>query len=114
MKYPRSRSKYGNRKTYYNGKWYPSIAEASRAKELNLLQRVGEITDLREQVYFELVPKQKDDEEVLEPVGYKADFVYLDKDGKRHVEDVKGVRTQVYNIKKKLMRWVHKIKIEEV
>jgi len=45
---------------------------------------------------------------------YIADFTYLDKNGKLHVIDVKGVKTQVYQLKKKLMAWKYGIEIEEV
>ena len=48
------------------------------------------------------------------PVDYIADFVYRDKDGNEVVEDVKGVRTRVYVIKRKLMLWRHGIRIREV
>lgn len=45
---------------------------------------------------------------------YYADFVYIDKDGNKVVEDAKGVRTEAYKIKKKLMLYRHGIKIVEV
>lgn len=45
---------------------------------------------------------------------YIADFVYKDKDGNEVVEDVKGFRTDVYKIKKKMMRYRYGIEIQEV
>ena len=101
------RSKYGN--VACNG--YASKAEAARAAELKLMERAGAIEDLREQVRFEVVPAQPGEK----PVHYIADFVYLDKrTNKVVVEDVKGMRTDVYRIKRKLMLLVHGIRISEV
>jgi hypothetical protein len=44
---------------------------------------------------------------------YVADFVYTE-DGKKVVEDTKGMRTKEYVIKRKLMLYIHHIKIKEV
>lgn len=104
-------SKYHNQKTKtIDGIEHDSKKEASRWMELQMLQRAGEISCLQRQVPFELIPKQEGERACI----YKADFVYKDKNGKTIVEDAKGVRTDVYKIKKKLMLWVHKIKIHEV
>ena len=46
--------------------------------------------------------------------SYIADFVYKDKDGKTIVEDTKGFRTETYLIKRKLMLFIHGVKIHEV
>ena len=46
--------------------------------------------------------------------GYVADFVYTDKNGNVVVEDVKGIKTEVYKIKRKLMLYIHNIKIKKV
>lgn len=99
-----TRSKYGNKK--HRG--YDSKREARRAEELAWMQRAGEIQDLREQVRFELVPKQEGER----AVHYIADFVYS-KDGQTVVEDAKGHRTAMYRLKRKLMLWVHGIRIVE-
>jgi hypothetical protein len=45
---------------------------------------------------------------------YRADFSYVDADGVRHVEDVKGVRTSTYRLKAKMVRAIYGIEIEEV
>lgn len=107
-------SKYGNRKT--NG--YASKREAKRAEELKRLQTAGFIRNLREQVSFELVPKQEGER----ACKYVADFCYDEpnarSDGGLHwlpvVEDAKGYRDPVYRIKRKLMLKVHGIRIREV
>lgn len=102
--------KYNNQKTVVNGILFDSKREANRYCELLLLMRAGEITNLQRQVRYTLIPKQ-DGERACE---YVADFVYTDKAGHTIVEDVKGVRTDVYKIKRKLMRWVHGITVDEV
>ena len=103
-------AKYGNTKVNVDGMHFDSKREAARWQELRLLERAGEISDLRRQVRYELVPKLPGER----PVDYIADFVYRDKNGNEVVEDVKGVRTQVYIIKRKLMLWRHGIRIREV
>jgi hypothetical protein len=93
-----------------------------------MLQRAGQISDLKTQVPFELIPTQRDPDTVGKRGGikpgkciekscvYYADFVYIDKDGKKVVEDAKSpaTRTEAYKIKKKLMLYRHGIRIQEV
>ena len=98
-------NKFGARKT--NG--YDSKREAVRAAELHLLERAGKISDLREQVRYELIPKQEGER----ALHYVADFVYR-QGGETVVEDVKGMKTREYVIKRKLMLHVHGIRIREV
>lgn len=89
---------------------YASKREAKRALELQLMERAGQITALREQVRYEIIPKCGKER----AAHYVADFVYLDGDGNLHAEDAKGVRTPTYVLKRKLMLHVHGIEIEEV
>mgnify|MGYP002519246327 CR=1 FL=1 len=104
-------SKYGNRKLKApDGQVFDSVKEFHRWGCLRLLERAGRITDLKRQVSFELIPKQDGERACT----YLADFVYKDSNGKTIVEDAKGVRTDAYKIKKKLMLWVHGIKVQEV
>ena len=110
------RSKYGNRKTERDGLKFDSRKEARRWTELSLLEDAGAIRNLQRQVRYELIPSQKVDGKVAErPVHYVADFVY-EEDGKTVVEDAKSpaTRTPVYIVKRKLMLWVHGIRIKEV
>lgn len=95
---------------------YASRKEHRRANELRLLQRAGLIHQLREQVAYELIPAQRDaDGKLVERAcSYVADFVYTDNDGNTVVEDTKGMRTDVYRIKRKLMLHVHGIRIKEL
>lgn len=91
-----------------DGQKFDSQKEYRRWCELRLLERAGRISELRRQVRFELIPKQEGESACC----YIADFVYL-LDGIRVVEDSKGCRTEVYKIKKKLMLFVHGIRILE-
>ena len=109
-----SGTKYRNKPT--NG--YHSKREAKRAAVLRLMQEAGQIRDLREQVEFLLIPRQKlPDGSAERSCSYWADFVYEEwasGEWTRVVEDVKGVRTPDYVIKRKLMLFVHGVAIREV
>lgn len=115
-------SKYRNEKTEVDGIVFDSRKEANRYRELKLLEKAGEISDLRLQVKFELVPAIYEYGVcipravcVQKAVTYIADFVYRDKmTGEEIVEDVKGMKTEVYKLKKKLLRWRYGIEIKEV
>ncbi len=80
-----------------------------------MLQKAGIITELQEQVVFELIPNQYDESgKLLERAcKYKADFVYK-QNGITVVEDTKGTKTKDYAIKRKLMLYIHGIRIHEV
>lgn len=119
-------NKYKNQKVTYMGIEFDSLLEANRYGELVLMQRAGEISELRRQVEYELIPSQREPDtvgprggikkgKVIErAVCYVADFVYKDKHGNTVVEDTKGVKTPDYTIKRKLMLWIHKIRIKEI
>jgi Protein of unknown function (DUF1064) len=102
-------SKYKNER--YRG--YHSKKEANVAAQLQALVRGGQAFDLREQVRYELIPKQKGQWRNEQAACYVADFCYKDKLGFEHVIDVKGVRTALYILKRKLLLHVHNIEIEE-
>lgn len=103
------KSKYGAVKTEVDGITFASKHEASRYLELWLLEQAGEITNLRLQVPFELIPKSK----YGMPIRYIADFTYNDLNGQLIVEDAKGVKTPVYRIKRRLMAELKGIEIKE-
>ena len=120
-------NKYHNRKARsFDGIIHDSRKEARRWNELLLLQRAGQITDLKRQVKFVLVPAQREDDIIGKRGGIKqgkliekecsyiADFTYTDKNGNFVVEDTKGIKTKDYIIKRKLMLYVHEIRIKEV
>jgi len=101
------RSKYNNVKTVIDGITFASMKEARRYSVLSLLQKTGEISNLRLQVPFKIVVNG------ILICTYKADFVYNDRDGKQIIEDTKGMRTQVYNLKKKLLHATSQLQITE-
>ena len=108
------RSKYHSRKITRDGETFDSVKEYRRWCELKLLEQAGKIVDLKRQLKFELIPSQKVDGRVVErPCTYIADFVYQE-DGQTVVEDTKGFKTKDYIIKRKLMLYIHGIKVSEV
>ena len=108
--------KYGNVKTVIDGIKFDSKHESMRYIELKYLQLIGQIRDLQLQVPFELLPAQKDENGKVKDraVKYIADFVYFDRDGNLIVEDAKGIKTDAYKLKKKMMRYFKGIEIKEV
>lgn len=97
-------SKYNNKKVDIDGNTFDSLKEGSRYSELKLLEKVGEITDLILQPRFLLLQKfEHQYNGKVQKMEYVADFMYYDTKEKRMiVEDVKGVRTKEYLLKKKL------------
>ena len=112
------KNKYHSRKVTINGIQFDSKKEANRYCALKMLENAGEISDLKLQVPFELIPTQRDEDGKLleKKCSYLADFTYLDKDGNLVVEDVKSkaTRTTEYRIKRKLMLYNLGIQIKEV
>ena len=111
-------NKFNAKKVYVDGIAFDSQKEAKRYQELKLLERAGLIQDLQRQVKFVLIPAQTENGKVVErKMEYIADFVYT-QNGEQVVEDVKGykgsVAYQLYTIKRKLMLYVHGIKVKEV
>ena len=103
------RRKYNNKPTVIDGYRFDSKLEASRYGELRLLEKAGEIVELEVHPRFPLF------------VGpdhictYIADFRYYDcSRGTFRIEDTKGVRTALFLLKKKLMKAVLKLEVEEV
>lgn len=106
------RSKYHAKKTVVDGITFDSKREADRYLVLKGMEADGLIEDLRRQVRYELVPAFDVDGRHYRPVSYVADFVYVE-DGKETVEDVKGMRTDVYKLKNKLFAYRYGMSIKE-
>lgn len=106
-------SKYKNKKVFYNGIKFDSQKERNYYIKLKLLEDKGKIKDLKLQVKYELQPKFKSGNKNIQAISYIADFTYLDEENKLHIVDTKGVRTDVYRIKKKMMQYKG-LEIEEV
>lgn len=98
-----SYSKYRAKKTVVDGIKFDSKREAERYCELKLLEKAKEIRNLELQPRFLLQDKFKDRHgKTHRKNEYVADFMYINKDDKKIVEDVKGMMTDVYKLKKKL------------
>ena len=119
------RNKYHNRKITRGDSSFDSIKEYRRYCELSLLERAGAIQDLKRQVEFVLIPAQREPDSVGKRGGiikgktiekkcsYIADFVYKE-NGEEVVEDTKGVKTKDYILKRKMMLYIHGIRVREI
>lgn len=106
--------KYGNRKTIVDGIKFDSKAEAERYKELRMMEQSGVITDLKCQPKFQLIPTFVKDGKTFRGITYIADFSYI-QDGRTVVEDVKGYKTEVYKLKRKMFEYYYSdLKLEEI
>lgn len=120
----RPRNKYGNKKTTVDAGEtaikFDSKKEAARFKELQAMVYAEEIRDLKLQPHFTLQEGFKtQDGESVKAIVYVADFSYFkrsdDEDAWEFiVEDVKGQKTDVYKIKKKMMQEVYGITVQEI
>lgn len=129
-------SKYKNKKVCVNGLSFDSVKESKRYIHLLEKERNGEISSLQTQVKYVLIPSQyesyerygkngqrlKDGSRNIErELVYIADFVYVDnRTGKTVIEDVKGYKNKksgayaIFTIKRKLLLYLHGIRIKEV
>ena len=99
--------KYKNKKTQVDMYVFDSIAESRRYKELALLERAGEIKDLQLQPRFLLQESFKKNGKTYRKIEYIADFMY-EENGKVVVEDVKGMETKEFKIKRKLFEYKYR------
>lgn len=97
-------NKYRNRKIVVDNIRFDSNLEATRYRELKLLQRAKEISNLRLQVPFVLQEGFKKNGRTYQAIKYIADFVYEEK-GQTIVEDTKGMKTETFKIKQKLFEY---------
>ena len=106
-------NKYHNKKCIYKGMKFDSKKELMYYQKLELLQKYNKISELQRQVEFVLIETFKLEDKTYRKTSYIADFTYKTPDGKYHIVDTKGVKTDVYQLKKKLMAWKYGIEIEE-
>lgn len=104
-----NKSKYHAKKTIVCGIKFDSKKEANRYLELKAYEQLGAIQKLQLQVPFILIEKSKYGRQIK----YVADFVYF-KNGEKIVEDVKGVKTPIYRLKKRMIAEKYDILIQEV
>ena len=97
-------TKYLNKKVVVNGEKFDSKKEKMRFDELLLMEQAGEITDLKLQHDFTLQEAfTTTDGERVRAIRYRADFTYYDSAGNWIIEDAKGMKTDIYKLKKKMM-----------
>lgn len=100
---PERAHKYNAQAVTVDGHRFDSKAEMRRYLDLRLLLADGQIDDLVLQPRFTLLDAFTDNAgKHQRAIVYVADFAYTDRDGNRVVEDVKGVETAVFRLKKKL------------
>ena len=125
-------NKYHARKIVRDGQTFDSIKEYRRWRILQDKVEAGTITELQRQVKFVLVPTQREPDRIgprggkkpgfviEKELAYIADFTYKDETGALIVEDVKGYRNTkggaygTFVIKRKLMLYLHGVRIKEV
>lgn len=109
------KSKYKNKKAKADNITFHSIKERDRYLELKLLEKTGHIKNLRLQPKFEILPAYEINGRKVRPINYIADFMYECKStGEVVVEDVKGILTDVYKLKKKLFEYQVGLEITEI
>ena len=97
-------NKYGNSKVIVDGFKFDSKKESKRYQDLRILLKAGKIENLELQPRFLLQEKFIFAGKAHRKIEYIADFQYLDIERKIIIiEDVKGFKTEVYKIKKKLL-----------
>ena len=107
------KTKYNNKITELDGIKFHSRKESLRYSQLKLYEKGGLIENLRLQVAYELIPKLVINGKTERAIKYVADFVYTDTVNNREVvEDVKGMITDIFKIKYRLMKQIYNIDIK--
>ena len=105
-----SKLKHGNKKITIDGIRFDSKAEAAYYNYLKILKKSGDIKSFEMQVKYTLVDRfyhpsktrKNGEPSIVGAITYTPDFVIEENDGKKHVVDVKGHRTAIFNLKAKL------------
>lgn len=100
------KNKYNAQKITIDGITFHSIRESKRYLDLKNLERAGRIHSLELQPRYDFIING------IKIGFYKADFRYKEKN-QLIIEDVKGMKTPVYSLKKKLMLAIFHINILE-
>ena len=108
---PEKKSKYSSAKTDIDGIRFDSKKEAEFYAKLKLRERAGEISHLRLQPRYLLQEAFKHEGKQYREIEYIADFEYIE-NGETVVVDVKGFKTAVYMIKKKLFLYKYGDKVK--
>ena len=114
-KKPIKKSKYKAVKTEVDGIKFDSKKEANRHIELKKLEKANVISSLKLQVKHVLQPKFKMGNKTIRAITYVSDFEYYDEVKKEWIiEDVKGMQTDIYKLKKKMFMYKFQTEIHEV
>lgn len=101
-----SYSKYKAQKTVIDGHTFDSKREANRYCELRFMLQAKLIKDLELQPRFELQPSFRKNGKTYRKIEYVADFKYFDNQKQKFVvEDVKGMLTDVFKLKRKMFEY---------
>lgn len=123
-------SKYHAHRVIEDGQTFDNMKELRRYRELLILEKMGQVKDLERQKKYLIIPECRESSpagprggirigRIIERAAYYvADFVYRELDPETNewnevVEDVKGLRTDTYILKRKLMLYMHGIRIRE-
>lgn len=106
-------NKYHNKKVEYDGIKFDSVKEKNRYIGLKQMEKLGVIQNLQRQVKYELQPSFKLNGKTIRAITYIADFVYI-QDDVEVIEDVKGMRTKEYLLKKKMFEYKYQKEIKEI
>ena len=108
-------SKYFSRKVILDGHKFDSKKESEYYLYLKSELEKGNIYDLELQKEYILQESFKIGNKTRRKITYKADFTYkTSKDDKLHVIDIKGFKTEVYRLKKKLFEKRYATEVEEI
>jgi len=108
-------SKYHSKKVIIDGHKFDSKKEAQYYLYLKSELKKGAIYNLELQKEFILQESFKLNNKTRRKITYKADFTYkTTKDDRIHVIDVKGFKTEIYRLKKKLFEKRYGIEVEEI
>jgi len=103
LKFGRSSGKYHAKKIEAEGYRFDSKAEFERYVQLKIMKKAWKIRRLQVHPRFELQEKFRKNNQWHRAITYEADFMYeVVESGHQVVEDVKGVKTEVFRIKQKL------------
>ena len=108
----KNRTKYRAVKVTVDGIRFASKRESERYQQLKRMVATGIITNLRLQPRFQIADSCTIQGRKRPPRYYVADFAY-DRDGLPIVEDTKGMQTDVYKLKRHLMKTLYNIDILE-
>jgi hypothetical protein len=105
--------KYNAKRIQIDGIWFASTKEGMRYLELKMMQKAGSIRHLKLQPEFVICESVILDGKKCKARKYKADFYYITDDNREVVEDCKGFKTQIYRLKRQLVKALHGIEILE-